>query len=69
MTRADDQPSVNVLVRADPIVHYTIKSTVNGHRCRWRAGLVAVEIPHIHFVYFVHFVFIFPPSSLAFSCG
>ena len=31
MRRADDQPSVNVLVRADPIVHYTIKSTVNGH--------------------------------------
>ncbi len=31
MREADDQPSVNVLVRADPIVHYTIKSTVNGH--------------------------------------
>ena len=31
MRKADDQPSVNVLLRADPIVHYTIKSTVNGH--------------------------------------
>ena len=31
MRKADDQPLVNVLVRADPIVHYTIKSTVNGH--------------------------------------
>jgi hypothetical protein len=32
MRQAEDQPSVNVLMRADPIVHYTIKSTVNGHR-------------------------------------
>ena len=31
MRKADDQPSVNVPLRADPIVHYTIKSTVNGH--------------------------------------
>jgi hypothetical protein len=31
MRQAEDQPSVNVLMRADPIVHYTIKSTVNGH--------------------------------------
>ena len=31
MRKADGQPSVNVLMRADPIVHYTIKSTVNGH--------------------------------------
>jgi hypothetical protein len=34
MRQAEDQPSVNVLMRADPIVHYTIKSTVNGHRGR-----------------------------------
>jgi hypothetical protein len=32
MSKADDKPSVNVLVRAGPIVHYTIKSTVNGHK-------------------------------------
>jgi hypothetical protein len=31
MRKADDQPSVNVPLRANPIVHYTIKSTVNGH--------------------------------------
>ena len=31
MREADDQPSVDVLVPHDPIVHYTIKSTVNGH--------------------------------------
>jgi hypothetical protein len=31
MGAADDQPSVKVLLRADPIVQYTIKSTVNGH--------------------------------------
>jgi hypothetical protein len=31
MRTADDQPSVKVLMRADPIVHYTIKSIVNGH--------------------------------------
>ena len=31
MRKADGQPSVNVLMRADPSVHYTIKSTVNGH--------------------------------------
>jgi hypothetical protein len=31
MTEADDQPSVNVLLRAHPVVHYTIKCTVNGH--------------------------------------
>jgi hypothetical protein len=28
---ADAQPSVDVLVRADPIVHYNINSTVNAH--------------------------------------
>ena len=28
---ADDQPSVNALSRADPIVHYTIQFTVNRH--------------------------------------
>ena len=32
MRRAEDEPSVNVPVRADPIVHYIIKSTVNGHK-------------------------------------
>lgn len=31
MRKADDQPSVDVLMRADPIVHYTIKFTVNRH--------------------------------------
>src|SRR5262249_2758390 len=31
MRTAGDQPSVNVLLRADPFVHYTIKSTVNGY--------------------------------------
>jgi hypothetical protein len=31
MRKADDYPSVNVPSRADLIVHYTIKSTVNGH--------------------------------------
>jgi hypothetical protein len=31
MKKADAQPSVNALVRADPIVHYTIDSTVNSH--------------------------------------
>jgi hypothetical protein len=34
MRKADDQPSVNVPSRADPIVHYTINSTVNGHQER-----------------------------------
>jgi len=29
---ADAQPSVDVLVRAESLVHYAIKSTVNGHR-------------------------------------
>jgi hypothetical protein len=28
---ADAQPSVDALVRADPIVHYTVNSTVNGY--------------------------------------
>ena len=28
---ADAGPSVNVLVRAQPVVHYTIKTTVNDH--------------------------------------
>jgi len=28
---ADAESSVNVLVRAEPVVHYTINSTVNGH--------------------------------------
>ena len=31
MNKADAQPSVNVRVRADPIVLYTINSTVNDH--------------------------------------
>ena len=31
MRKADAQPSVNVLVRANPVVRYTINSTVNGH--------------------------------------
>jgi hypothetical protein len=31
MGRAEVQPSVNVLMRADPIVHYTIAFTVTGH--------------------------------------
>jgi hypothetical protein len=31
MREADDQPSVDVSLRADPIVHYTVMSTVNGH--------------------------------------
>jgi hypothetical protein len=31
MRKADAQPSVNVLVRADPFVRSTINSTVNGH--------------------------------------
>lgn len=31
LRRADDQPSVKALLRADPIVHYTIKFTVNRH--------------------------------------
>jgi hypothetical protein len=31
MRKADAQPSVKVVLRADPIVHYTTKSTVNGH--------------------------------------
>ena len=30
---ADAEPSVDVLVRAEPVVHYTIKSTVNAHSC------------------------------------
>ena len=29
---ADAQPSVDALVRADPIVHYAFNSTVNGYR-------------------------------------
>ena len=28
---ADIQPSVDALVRADPIVHYAFNSTVNGY--------------------------------------
>ena len=34
MGRAEVQPSVNVLMRADPIVHYTIAFTVTGHQER-----------------------------------
>ena len=29
---ADAQPSVDVLVRAESLVYYAIKSTVNGHK-------------------------------------
>src|SRR4051794_1963541 len=36
MRKADDQPSVKALMRADPIVHYTLKYSVNGHAiCNW----------------------------------
>ena len=31
MRRAEDEPSVIVPLRADPFVHYTIKSTVTGY--------------------------------------
>ena len=31
---ADAQPLVSVPVRADPIVHCTVKSTVNGYQSR-----------------------------------
>jgi hypothetical protein len=36
MGRAEVQPSVNVLMRADPIVHYTIAFTVTGHQAAGR---------------------------------
>src|SRR5262245_44631341 len=32
VANADAEPSVDVLLRADPIVHYTINSTVNAHQ-------------------------------------
>ena len=38
---ADIQPSVDALVRADPILHYTVNSTVNGYRCAWWTGIEA----------------------------
>ena len=41
---ADAEPSVNVLVRADPIVHYTINSTVNGYS-NVLLGQLAPEAP------------------------
>jgi hypothetical protein len=44
MRKAEDQPSVNVLVRANPAVHYTIKFTVNGHRAAIIGGATAHNI-------------------------
>jgi hypothetical protein len=41
MGRAEVQPSVNVLMRADPIVHYTIAFTVTGHADSKRSGITS----------------------------
>ena len=46
MRKADGQPSVNVLMRADPIVHYTIKSTVNGHELQALNRFVSTDPPY-----------------------
>ena len=37
---ADAEPLVNVLVRADSLVYYTINSTVNGHRGSHGSGWI-----------------------------